>query len=253
MEEGMIEFVDTDCVLTKNCTEGELRQYFTHLLTLYRNGEQYPVDLDDVWMLVYSAKNKAVRALKASFVEGEDFNLTQNGQEVTIDKVVSGVEVKYRLSTSCFEYFIAKKVRNVFNVYREVFKKVATGEVVVAASPKTSAEMLLMYAQQMVESEKRMNAIESKQQEIEEKVSEIAIRTKTDIQYSTIVGFASRFGIKVPLERASTLGRVAKNICRQYQLETGIVPDPRFGCVRTYPESVLYDTFEKYYPNVRFR
>ena len=122
-----------------------------------------------------------------------------------------------------------------------------------AEVPRTPAEIILMQAQMLVESEKRMAQIESKQQEIEEKVSEIAIRTKTDCQYSTIIGFAKRYGLELPLQKASTLGRVAINICRQYQLETGLTPDPRFGTVRTYPDSVLFDTFEKYYPNVRFR
>lgn len=122
-----------------------------------------------------------------------------------------------------------------------------------AILPKTQAEIILMQAQQLVAQEQMIRQIETKQEALEAKVSEIAVRTKTDIKYSTIVGFASRFGIKVPLERASTLGRVATNICRQFQLETGRVPDPRFGSVRTYPDSVLFDTFEKYYPNIRFR
>lgn len=121
------------------------------------------------------------------------------------------------------------------------------------ARPKTQAEIILAQAQQLVEQEKRMVAIENKQQAIEEKVSEIAARTKTDVQYSTIVGFASRYGIKVPLEKASQLGIAASNICRSFGLETGRIPDPRFGSVKTYPDSVLYDVFEKYYPSVRFR
>jgi Rha family phage regulatory protein len=119
--------------------------------------------------------------------------------------------------------------------------------------PKSTAEIILMQAQQLVAQEQMMRKIEAKQQEIEEKVSEIAVRTKTDCNYSTIVGFGKRYGLEVPLQKAATLGRVAINLCRQYQLETGTTPDPRFGYVRTYPDSVLYDTFEKYYPNVRFR
>ena len=130
----------------------------------------------------------------------------------------------------------------------------ATEEVkIVEVKPKTQAELILMQSQLLVEQEKRMKVIEEKQEAIESKVSEIAARTKTDVQYSTIVGFANRFGLKVPLDRASTLGRVAMNLCRQYQLDTGSTPDPRFGTVRTYPDSVLYDTFEKYSPSVRFR
>lgn len=133
--------------------------------------------------------------------------------------------------------------------------------------PRTQAEIILAQAQQLVQQEKRMLAIENKQQDIEnkqqdieqrqqtieEKVSEIAVRTKTDAKYSTIVGFANRFGIRVPLEKAAMLGGIASQQCRMYKLETGRIPDPRFGSVKTYPDSVLYDVFEKQYPSVRFR
>jgi len=246
MASELIEVFGSGTSLTKDCPAETLRAYFQHVLILYKGGEAYPVNLDDVWMLVYSAKNKATRALRRDFIEGEDFiTVTIPGQGGQFGRT------DYKLSTACFEYFIARKVREVFEVYRTVFKKVATGEVRVA--PKTQAEMLLMYAQQLVENEQRVAALENKQQEIEEKVGEIAKRTKTEVQYSTIVGFAKRFGIDLPLQKAATLGTVSKNLCRQYQLEMGTFPDPRFGSVRTYPDSVLYDTFEKYYPNVRFR
>ena len=241
--------------LDKGCSPQQLREYFNVLLGLYRSGEQYPVDLEDVWMLVYSEKSKAVRALKKAFVEGEDYvTVAPNGERTKGRFNAETMKVTYRLSIPCFEYFIAKKVREVFEVYRKVFRKIATGEVkAVPEAPRSSAELLLMYAQQMVENERRISLVEERQAEIESKVSEMAVRTKTDISYSTIVGFARRYGLEMPLQRASTLGRVARNLCEQYQLEMGTIPDPRFGTVRTYPDSVLYDTFEKYYPNMRFR
>ncbi len=256
----LIEFVDANTTLEKGCSEEQLRDYFNSLLVLYKSGEKFPVNLDDVWMLVYSAKNKAVRALKGAFVEGEDYivPMSQNGQRSGGKFTSETYRVVYMLSVPCFEYFIAKKVREVFDVYRKVFKKIATGEVRTAApnavpAPRSNSELLLLYAQQMVENERRLSDMERKQEEFEEKVSEIAVRTKTDINYSTIIGFATRYGIKVPLDKAATLGRVATNLCRQYLMDTGRTPDPRFGSVRTYPDSVLFETFEKYYPNVRFR
>lgn len=45
------------------------------------------------------------------------------------------------------EYFIARKVREVFNVYRTVFKKIATGEV--AVLPKDYATALRELADQV--------------------------------------------------------------------------------------------------------
>lgn len=243
------DYIDNGTLLTKQFTPEVLKAYFSQILNLYQKGEHYPVDLEDVWRLIYSGKNKAVRALKRDFIEYEDYvTVTIPGQGGQFPTTV------YKLTTACFEYFIARKVREVFEVYRKVFKKVATGEVkTVPVHPKSNAEMLLLYAQQMVEAEQRLDAMEDKQAVLEEKISEIEVRTQTDLKYSTIIGFASRYGIKVPLEKAATLGRVAINLCRQYLLESGRVPDPRFGTVRTYPDSVLYETFEKYYPNIRFR
>ena len=118
--------------------------------------------------------------------------------------------------------------------------------------PKTSAELMLMYAQQMVEQERRVQAIESKVEQTEQRIAEIEARTVTSLPYTTIVGFANRYGIRVPREKASLLGRVATNLCRQYGFEMGRVEDPRFGMVKTYPDGVLSETFAKYYPNITF-
>ena len=118
--------------------------------------------------------------------------------------------------------------------------------------PKSGAEMLLLYAQQMVEQERRVNAIENKVKQTEKRIAEIEARTVTSLPYTTIVGYANRFGIRCPRERASVLGRVATNLCKQYGFEMGRVEDPRFGMVKTYPDGVLHEVFEKYYPNMTF-
>ena len=119
--------------------------------------------------------------------------------------------------------------------------------------PKSGAEMLLLYAQQMVEQERRVNAIENKVEQTEKRIAEIEARTVTSLPYTTIVGYANRFGIRCPRERASVLGHVATNLCKQYGFEMGRVEDPRFGMVKTYPDGVLQEVFEKYYPNVTFK
>jgi hypothetical protein len=81
----------------------------------------YPVNLDSCWMLCYSAKEKAVRALKENFIESVDYQfLAQNGENSKCGRP----SIEYHLSVSCLEYFIARKVRPVFDVYREVFHKV---------------------------------------------------------------------------------------------------------------------------------
>ena len=237
--------------LSKNSTNEQIKAYFERVLQLYQSNEKFPINLDDVWMLVYSAKNKAVRALKQNFIENEDYiPLTQNGQRSEKGQFAGG-GTEYHLSVSCMEYLIAKKVRTVFNVYREVFKKVATGEVQVVA-PKTPTEMLLMYAQQMVENERKVKMLESKQENLDKRLANVEARTTTTLPYTTIVGYANRFGIRMPREKACVLGRTATGICKQYGFEMGQVQDPRFGWVKTYPDGVLQETFEKYYPTTDF-
>lgn len=116
--------------LTKQSTEPEIKLYFEGVLELSRGNEEFPVNLDDVWPLVFGRKQEAVRALKNDkyFFEGIDYQplrkdaqRSDNGQFNGADKVI------YMLSVPCLEFFIARKVRPVFEVYRQVFHKVAEG------------------------------------------------------------------------------------------------------------------------------
>lgn len=123
--------------LTKQSTDQEIKAYFEEVLRMSRDSEEFPVNLDDVWPLVYSAKEKAVRALKSNdlFLQNVDYQvLAQNGENSDsftqrCVKPQGGRPTNiYMLSIPCLEFFIARKVRPVFEVYRQVFHKVASGE-----------------------------------------------------------------------------------------------------------------------------
>jgi hypothetical protein len=123
--------------LTKQSTAQEIKAYFEEVLKLSKDSKEFPVNLDDVWPLVYSAKEKAVRALKSNdlFLQNVDYQvLAQNGENPGVlaqngGKVPNGRPTEiYMLSVPCLEFFIARKVRPVFEVYRQVFHKVASGE-----------------------------------------------------------------------------------------------------------------------------
>lgn len=124
--------------LTKQSSEAEIKAYFCAVLNLAKSNEEFPVNLDDVWPLVYSRKDKAVRALKegGSFFEGIDYQpLPQNGEQdgnngKQVNSWGGNNQVTYMLSVSCLEFFIARKVRPVFEVYRQVFHKVAEGNAI---------------------------------------------------------------------------------------------------------------------------
>lgn len=156
--------------LTKDSTAEQIKLYFERVLELYRSNEQFPINLDDVWMLVYAEKGIAVKALRKNFIENEDYilldqNVKRGAGEVfdqNVKKTNGGrPTMNYFLSVSCLEYFIARKVRSVFNVYRTVFKKVATNEVQVI--PKDYATALRELANQVERNEQLK--LESKQKD----------------------------------------------------------------------------------------
>lgn len=133
--------------LTKQSTDQEIKAYFEEVLKLSKDSKEFPVNLDDVWPLVYSAKEEAVRALKSNdlFLQNVDYQvLAQNGENSEVlaqngGKVRNGRPTEiYMLSVPCLEFFIARKVRPVFEVYRQVFHKVASGELMQPKAPAYS-------------------------------------------------------------------------------------------------------------------
>lgn len=107
--------------LVKSSSSGQIQGYFAKILELKNSGKEFPVNLDDVWRLAYDRKDSAVKELKSNFVENEDFLLRQNAEQ---KKGRGGHnKVEYFLSVPCLEYFIAKRIKPVFEVYRQIFHK----------------------------------------------------------------------------------------------------------------------------------
>lgn len=141
--------------LTKQSSDSEIKAYFIQVLNLSRSKEEFPVNLDEVWPLVFKFRSDAVRALSKNnlFVKDIDYQvLSTNAQKSGVfpqNAKKSGVFAKngkksdnkqdegksvmgrpqntYMLSVPCLEFFIARRVRPVFEVYRQVFHKVAGG------------------------------------------------------------------------------------------------------------------------------
>lgn len=109
------------CILSLSSSTEEIKRYFKAVLEISKSNEPYPVNLDMVWMLAYSRKDNATKELSKNFIEGIDYQpLRQNAERTKGGQN----KIDYYLSVSCLEYFIARKVRPVFDVYREVFHKV---------------------------------------------------------------------------------------------------------------------------------
>ena len=118
-------------ILSKESSESEIKRYFNAVLELAQSANEFPINLDEVFPLVYERKDSAVKALKENFIEGVDYKLLRQKMEQ-----VSGAKWvdNYFITVSCMEYFIARKVRAVFEVYRQVFHK--TAELVKLNQPK---------------------------------------------------------------------------------------------------------------------
>ena len=113
--------MDGNLILTKDSNPSDIERYFRGVLALDQQDKVFSVNLDDVWQLAYTRKDAAVRALKANFIENVDYlPLPQNVERSEDGTFISG-GTDYYLTSACLEYFVARKIRSVFEVYRIVF------------------------------------------------------------------------------------------------------------------------------------
>lgn len=151
--------------LTLQSSNEELKAYFEAVCRIVdSNTEEFPINLDEVWPLAYSEKGKAVRALKDGFIEDVDYkSITTNGKTDT-----GGYRVtNYFITVSCLEYLIARKHRNVFEVYRRVFHAARKGELR-PAIPQTYSEALRQLADEVEAKEKAQLLLAEKSEQLDE-------------------------------------------------------------------------------------
>lgn len=124
-----------ELILSKESSESEIKAYFNAVLKLSQSDNEFPINLDEVWPLVYSRRQEAVRALTSNeqFIENVDYQaVRKDAQQDSVNCWGGNNKIDYKLTVSCMEFFIARKVRPVFEVYRQVFhktaQKVVTGE-----------------------------------------------------------------------------------------------------------------------------
>jgi hypothetical protein len=186
--------------LTKQSTDQEIKAYFEEVLRLTRDSEEFPVNLDDVWPLVFGRKEEAVRALKNDrlFVEDIDYQVLRRNAENSDSfpqrcaKPQGGRPTNiYMLSVPCLEFFIARKVRAVFEVYRQVFHKVASGEITypapVYSKPcdlETSLRPLRDYTDEIYQRWKRLFDLSNRSDRVKKEYNNW-ITTYTNLCYYT--------------------------------------------------------------------
>lgn len=161
----MLTVMENNLILSKESSESEIKRYFNAILELSKSDNEFPINLDEVWMLVYPRKDHAVRELvdSSQFIEGVDYQVfLKNGENPKGGRPTN----EYKLTVSCMEFFIVRKVRPVFEVYRQVFHKVAKHEL-------SRKELALMVLQSEEEKERLALEVQQKQITIELQEKEI--------------------------------------------------------------------------------
>ena len=123
-----------------------------------------------------------------------------------------------------------------------------------------TARKFLELCQDQVAQELRLVQVEQEQQVLKEQIFEVDAKADTAIAtadsaihiskateetiynrsgYVTVLGYARKLGLIIPLPKLGALGRKFTAVCKQRNLSVYQVDDPRFGMVNTYPESVL--------------
>lgn len=148
-------------------TTNQLRTYFKSILEEKRSGEEYPVELEMIYPIIYVRKDHAVRDLKKNFIEGVDYQLLPKNEEQDSEgnKHGGNNKVGYNLSVPCLEYFVARKVRPVFDVYREVFHQTIEQKF---NMPQSFSEALRLAADQQEQIEAQANKLEIQSKKIKE-------------------------------------------------------------------------------------
>lgn len=203
----------TNLLLSKQSSESDIKKYFESIVRLNNSSEKFPVNLNDVWMLEYVKRDKAIDSLKANFIEDIDYQtFSHNGEKGRPMQI-------YMLAPSCLEYFIARKNRDVFEVYRNVFHKAVKQFII----PTTLSGALMLAA-------KQAEQLELQQAKIQEDAPKVELHDKlmsSDVsisfdQFSKIIGIGRNTLYKMCREdKILMTNGERKNIPYQNQMDSG--------------------------------
>lgn len=131
-----------------------------------------------------------------------------------------------------------KQVRRYFIEIEKKYKE--------STAPMTQLEIARMSLDMLIEQERRIKSIESKQLEVDVKMKEFDAKLKKHQEdWYTVAGYASLLGIDMSLQEAGKAGRKATKLCRQNNVKYEDTSDPRFGKVHVYPKWILEQVFEE--------
>ena len=224
--------------LNQNSPNEVLRNYFKKIFELQKSGESFPVDLDEVWMILYSRRDNAIRELKESFLQDIDYQFLLKNEEKSGRGRPSK---KIMLTVACLEYFIARKVRPVFEIYRrathEYKARLETGYFS-DLNPDNPLDLLELGLKAARQQQEQIQALDTRLLDIE-------TRTQARVENFTVASFAKLKGKHIGLKRAAQIGRKATALCKKRNIEIEKIWDTRYGEVNVYPKEILEEVFNE--------
>lgn len=104
----------------------------------------------------------------------------------------------------------------------------------------------------LVEALERQDALEQEQARqsteiarLQEDLAVVEARTQPENKHFTVMGYANLIGVSVDIKAASTLGRRCAALSKERGTAITDVPDPRFGRVHAYHESILQEVLQE--------
>ncbi len=107
----------------------------------------------------------------------------------------------------------------------------------VVKDPRTAALIEALQRQDAIEQEQERQSTEIAR--LQEDLAVVEARTQPDSKHFTVLGYANLIGRPINLQQASAIGRKCATRSKDLGISIGDMPDPRFGRVHTYHESIL--------------
>lgn len=101
--------------------------------------------------------------------------------------------------------------------------------------PMSLGDMLVAQAEAFRAVERKLALVEAQNNETASRLDQI----ETAETHFTIIGWSSLNGRQAPTAVAASMGKKATKYCRANGIQTGSVPDARYGRANTYPKNVL--------------
>lgn len=191
-------------MLTKQSTENEIVSYFRGVRELSLSGKEFPVNFDEVWCIVYKDRRTAVAELKDKFLQDIDYQTVRKKVE---SSNIAGFTYAndYFLTLPCMEYFIARKVRPVFEVYRRMFHKTMDA----LTAPSYQIEDPIKRAQAWIEEQKKRIALESENKQLTEQNAVMLPKVRS---YEQVINTPQTEWLKTTQQVANEIGMSANKL-----------------------------------------